>query len=845
VAVVSPSPGVALRVRSGIEELNNLEVARLRRAFAASMLVKDDRGYQHWAGIYGLPLPMHRKGRSIEFLPWNRAYLMLFEMSLQEFEPGVALPWWDWSSAAEAEKGATPIPPAYADSTVAGEPNPLFAAAIDSERWGDGSRREEVPAATSREPGNGALPTQSEVDQLLAVADFETFAERLELLHDAVHIWVGGTNASPGLAAYDPFFWAYQASVDRIWWLWQQRHPQAGPPLPLTKANLAPFPMSAEDTWDAAGLGYAYGNPGPAAFRIGAASDLPCISDQLNFADYAYAFARLISSPHTSPPLTIGIYGSWGIGKSSLLKMIDEEVNKTQVQDERKTAKVHVVQFNAWQYSSCETIWPSLVRETMETMEREAQWGYWSRFANTVDRNARRLWRRHRNRVVAVLAVVTPLLALAVWKLDFSPELIVAAVTAIGIPGLVKLGGEAFKNPVSRWAGALVDQERYGDELPYMQEIRNDLEFLMQRLLGPEREEGKRRWWRRATNEDQAKEPDPRVLVMIDDLDRCEPEKAVEVLQAINLLLDFPIFVVCLGIDARVVTAAVEAHYGEVLGQAGASGYEYLDKIVQIPFLIPKANPEEVKGFLRAEMPVSSVAAATGNGGGALSGPERANPTDTFGFELSDYGTGTAEEQPTPPQDGDPDTGPDDERPTFDQAEVEAFQAWVRFMRRNPRHIKRLINVYRLVRTLAIRGNAEEIVRTPETTIAWIVMCAQWPYTVSLMLRAFEAVLEKVEKVEKVEKKDGGTFPRAKALPKLYSTVKPKIHREAQHAIDDDVGELEKLLKEVPMTWDQLEVLRKYTLNFNPAIEKALHDGPPPGDSESRAAQAAGSSSSG
>lgn len=834
-AVVSPSTGVALRVRSGVEELNNREVARLRSAFAASMRVSDDRGYQHWAGIYGLPPPMYRQSRSIEFLPWNRAYLMLFEMSLQEFEPGVALPWWDWNSAGEAEKRAAPIPPAYADPTVAGEPNPLFSATIDSERWSEESGQEEVPSATFRELGKRVLPTRREVDQLLAIADFEAFAERLELLHDEVHIWVGGTNASPGFAAYDPFFWAYQTSVDRIWWLWQQRHPQAGPPLPLTEANLAPFPMSAEDTWDAAGLGYAYGSPGPAAFRVGAASDLPCISDQLNFADYAYAFARLISSPHTSPPLTIGIYGSWGIGKSSLLKMISEEVNKAQRQDERKTAKVHVVRFNAWQYSSCETIWPSLVRETMETMEREAQWGYWSRFANTVDRNARRLWRRHRNRVVAVLAVVPPLLALAAWKLDFSPELIVAALAAIGIPGVVKLGGEAFKNPVSRWAGSLVDQERYGDELPYMQEIRNDLEFLMKRLLGPERDEEKR-WWRKATHEDQAKEPDPRVLVMIDDLDRCEPEKAVEVLQAINLLLDFQIFVVCLGIDARVVTAAVEAHYGEVLGQAGASGYEYLDKIVQIPFLIPKANPEEVKGFLRAEMPVSSVAAATGNSAAASSSVERADPTAAFGFELSHYGTETAGEEP---QDGDPNTGPDNERPTFDQAEVEAFQEWVRFMRRNPRHIKRLINVYRLVRTLAIRGNAEEIVRAPKTTIAWIVMCAQWPYTVSLMLHAFEAVLEKVEK------KDGGAFPRSKALPKLYSIVKPKIRREAQHAIDGEVGELEKLLNEVPMTWDQLAVLRKYTLNFNPAIEKALHDGPPPGDSESRAAQPAGSSSSG
>ena len=48
---------------------------------------------------------------------------------------------------------------------------------------------------------------------------------------------------------------------------------------------------------------------------------------------------------------------------------------------------------------------------------------------------------------------------------------------------------------------------------------------------------------------------------------------------AINLLLNFDSFIVCLGIDARIITRAVERHYRGLLGPAGASGYEYLDKI--------------------------------------------------------------------------------------------------------------------------------------------------------------------------------------------------------------------------------------------------------------------------
>ena len=54
--------------------------------------------------------------------------------------------------------------------------------------------------------------------------------------------------------------------------------------------------------------------------------------------------------------------------------------------------------------------------------------------------------------------------------------------------------------------------------------------------------------------------------------------------------------------DARIVTGAVEKHYEGLLGRAGASGYEYLDKIVQIPFRIPEPSEEEVKFFIGKQL---------------------------------------------------------------------------------------------------------------------------------------------------------------------------------------------------------------------------------------------------
>ena len=87
-----------------------------------------------------------------------------------------------------------------------------------------------------------------------------------------------------------------------------------------------------------------------------------------------------------------------------------------------------------------------------------------------------------------------------------------------------------------------------------------------------------------------------RLIVFVDDLDRCLPEKAIEVLEAIKLFLEVPGVVFVLGMDREVVERGIEARYGHFFygdGMAqGAvelpiSGDSYLQKIVQIPFHLP------------------------------------------------------------------------------------------------------------------------------------------------------------------------------------------------------------------------------------------------------------------
>lgn len=69
------------------------QLAAFRRAVTASMAVSDDRGWLHWAGLHGLPLPMYCQHHTPLFLPWHRAYLYYLELTLKEHEITATLPW--------------------------------------------------------------------------------------------------------------------------------------------------------------------------------------------------------------------------------------------------------------------------------------------------------------------------------------------------------------------------------------------------------------------------------------------------------------------------------------------------------------------------------------------------------------------------------------------------------------------------------------------------------------------------------------------------------------------------------------------------------------------------------
>ena len=102
-----------------------------------------------------------------------------------------------------------------------------------------------------------------------------------------------------------------------------------------------------------------------------------------------------------------------------------------------------------------------------------------------------------------------------------------------------------------------------------------------------------------------------RVVLYVDDLDRCPAGRVAEVLQAVHLLLAFPLFIVVVGADARWLLRSLELHYADLITAErspeiekdpelalhwSATPQNYLDKIFQIPFSL---RPMGSAGFDR------------------------------------------------------------------------------------------------------------------------------------------------------------------------------------------------------------------------------------------------------
>ena len=254
--------------------------------------------------------------------------------------------------------------------------------------------------------------------------------------------------------------------------------------------------------------------------------------DLLEFSSYATVLAR--AAIETRDSITIGVFGQWGTGKTSLMRLIKDEVDK----DEAAAA----VWFNAWQYE------------------------------------------REEHLIVPLTATINKQLADRKWpaKLVEGAKSLREALRAIAYGLSIK--GKVGIPLISEAEVSLSGK----DMIERNRELNKD--YVLARSLYFDAFE--------QLEQCVAGAAAPRIVVFVDDLDRCFPLKAVELLEGIKLVLNLPGFAFVLGVYERIIQDFIKAKYAKDYNIEGSYFEDYLDKIVQVKVPVPAREPGEMADYI-------------------------------------------------------------------------------------------------------------------------------------------------------------------------------------------------------------------------------------------------------
>ena len=358
---------------------------------------------------------------------------------------------------------------------------------------------------------------------------------------------------------------------------------------------------------------------------IARAIDEPLVEpegDLLDMDRHAKALADFIKQDRKLP-FTIGIFGEWGEGKTTMVNFVKRHLTPRLPNDEQGPTPFHFVEFSAWPYTTSEKLWRALIlaiakvlynvpkEEDKKDQERKNE----SDKADTKADDVRPdLFAKLSAFLHGELFPVKPhqrelqpyeKLKQELDRTDYGrisnrtpkesvdQEEVVSAVVkgTLSVLGTVSplaagirtfLGGEPKLNSNKSSDGTDNKPAEQVDALTRFQNIFRDL--IGSRL---------------------GKHP---VYVFIDDLDRAQPDVALDIMESIRIALSECDCVYILAVDERLISQGLRLRYRELFeneadAEIASKGQEYLEKIIQFRTRVPHRTPEQTQRLIAAEFP--------------------------------------------------------------------------------------------------------------------------------------------------------------------------------------------------------------------------------------------------
>lgn len=255
----------------------------------------------------------------------------------------------------------------------------------------------------------------------------------------------------------------------------------------------------------------------------------------------------ILRHPETHTPMAAAIYGDWGAGKTSAMKWLEGYLQAWNTDGKAKDKiTTHTTWFYPWKYQTQEDVWRGLIAQVILACMDEKD--------------------------LDTKALIETAKDLGAFLGESFIDLISRVKLSVGLDGVGKVETDLqYLDKIRENAKEFVHPES-----AYLNSFETAFGEWVEKTLGK--------------NE--------RMVVFIDDLDRCMPEVALRVLEALKLYLNVDRLIFVVGVDRGVVDGLVKKHY-EKLGLAPEKSGSYLAKMFQIEITIAPSDPQ-IDGFLDA-----------------------------------------------------------------------------------------------------------------------------------------------------------------------------------------------------------------------------------------------------
>lgn len=282
--------------------------------------------------------------------------------------------------------------------------------------------------------------------------------------------------------------------------------------------------------------------------------DSETIIDYLNFDYIIDAVVKLVLDEDLSPS-SIGLYGDWGSGKSSLMKMVEQHLISM------NDKSILCIRFNGWLFEGYEDAKTALCGTILESIHKNEG------LSSQVKGKVRKLWNK---------VDVQKILGKGIrYGLDY--------FMTGGVLSLTDFTISQITNALKKNAENVTEEDiaKALRSLKTDNNIRKDIKNFHDEF-------------EKILKETNIKH----LVVFIDELDRCSPETILDIIEAMRLFLFAKGTSFVIGADQRLIEYAIKTKYKEVIGNNLDIGREYMEKVIQYPVNIPALDENEVEQYI-------------------------------------------------------------------------------------------------------------------------------------------------------------------------------------------------------------------------------------------------------